>query len=378
VRPETAISPRSVPFLDLSCQHELIKDELLADIAELIDANAFINGPQVAEFELAFGRYCGSRCCVGVASGLDALRLALLAAGLEPGDEVVVPANTFVATLEAVIQAGGKPVPVDVTERDYNIDVQAAEAAIGSRTRFIVPVHLYGQLADMVSLDQLGQRYGVGLLEDAAQAHGAEREGRRAGTASLAGAFSFYPGKNLGAMGDAGALVTDDEDLAVAVRSLREHGQTRKYVHELVGYTSRLDTLQAIVLSRKLAFLDRWNDERRELANRYLDLLADVGDLRVPPVAPGSAPVWHLFVVRSADRQGLEEFLAERGIATGRHYPEAVHLSAAYADLGYGRGSFPVAESLADELLSLPLFPGMTDVQLEAVVDAIRDFYDRG
>lgn len=375
---ETATAPLAVPFLDLSRQHEPIREELLSDFADLIDAGAFVNGAQVRAFEAAFAAYCGASECVGVASGLDALRLGLIAAGLEPGDEVLVPANTFVATLEAVVQAGGRPVPVDVTERDYNLDVEAAEAAVGPKTRAIVPVHLYGQLADVTALERLAERHDLLLLEDAAQAHGAERDGRRAGSVGLAAAFSFYPGKNLGAMGDAGALVTDDRELAARVRSLREHGQSRKYVHEVVGYTSRLDTLQAIVLLRKLPLLDGWNQERRALAERYLAELADIDELGLPPVAPRSEPVWHLFPVRCPDREALSAFLAERGISTGRHYPEAVHLSAAFADLGYGRGSFPVAEALADELLSLPIYPGMTADQLEAVVQGIRDFFGRG
>src|SRR6266508_5353883 len=237
-----------VPFLDLGPLHQELKEGVLAAIGELIDSGEFTNGGQVAEFETAFARFCGVRHCVGVSSGLDALRLGLLAAGTEAGDEVLVPAHTFVATLEAVTQAGGVPVLVDVGETDYAIDVAAAEAAVGPRTRFLLPVHLYGQLADMGGLTELAERAGLRIVEDACQAHGARRDGRAAGASGLAGAFSFYPAKNLGAMGDAGALVTSDEDLAGVARALREHGQRSKYEHEREGYTARLDTIQAIVL----------------------------------------------------------------------------------------------------------------------------------
>jgi len=364
----------SVPFLDLSLAHAGLKSEVLADIGELIDSGAFTNGPQVEAFERAFAAWCGAPLCVGVASGLDALRLGLVAAGIEPGDEVIVPANTFVATLEAVTQAGGIPVPVDVTERDYNIDPLAVAAEVDQRTRFVMPVHLYGQLADVRAL----QRLGVPLIEDACQAHGATRDGIRAGTAGLAAAFSFYPGKNLGAFGDAGALVTGDEQLAGMVRALREHGQRAKYRHEIEGWTARLDTIQAIVLLRKLAELDRWTEERRAAARFYDEILADAGDLRLPPVPEGSEPVWHLYPVRTGAPRRLAEFLRERGIGTGRHYPEPVHLAPAYVRLGRGRGAFPVAEALAEELLSLPIFPGITELQQTAVAEAIADYFGRG
>jgi dTDP-4-amino-4,6-dideoxygalactose transaminase len=312
---------------------------------------------------------------VGLASGLDALRLALLASGLEPGDEVIVPAATFVATLESVTQAGGVPVVVDVAESDYCLDPAAAAAALGDRTRALMPVHLYGQLSDMAALQTVAADNGLLLVEDACQAHGAVREGIRAGTAGTAAAFSFYPGKNLGAAGDAGALVTGDPELAKTVRALREHGQTAKYVHALEGWTARLDTIQALVLGHKLPLLDGWNEERRAAARHYHEALRGVGDLRLPPVPRGSDPVWHLYVVRTADPEALATFLRGRGIATGRHYPEPVHLTEAYASLGYRPGQFPVAERLARECLSLPIFPGITEPQLEAVVAGVRSFF---
>ena len=367
-----------VPFVDLGPTHEQLTDGLLSEISELIDSGAFANGPQVARFERAFAGYCERRFCIGMSSGLDALRLSLLAHGIEPGDEVVVPANTFVATLEAVTQAGGVPVPVDASEDDYNADVDAVDAAMGKRTRVVVPVHLYGQMADLRRLGDLARRRGVEIVEDACQAHGAERDGLRAGTSSLAAAFSFYPAKNLGAWGDAGAAVTDDEELARRLRILREHGQGAKYEHELEGYTARLDTLQALVLLRKLPHLDRWNDERRSAAAFYAEALGDIDEVRLPPIPRGSRPVWHLYPVRTSHRARLAQFLSQRGIATGRHYPCAVHLSPAYAWLGYRRGAFPVAEALADELLSLPIFPGISQAQLEAVAGAVRAFFRDG
>ena len=365
----------NVPFLDLGLLHRDLKAEIVEEIAELVDSSAFTNGPQVREFEAAFAAYCGTEHCVGLASGLDALRLGLQAAGLEAGDEVVVAASTFVATLEAVTQAGGRPVVVDATDEDYNLDPGALEAALTERTRFLMPTHLYGQLADMRSLMEIAERRGLTILEDACQAHGASRDGIAAGTAGLANAFSFYPGKNLGAFGDAGALVTDDEELAARVRALREHGQTRKYVHEIEGWTARLDTIQAIVLRRKLPLLDRWNGERRAVAAKYDERLAGIGDLRLPPVPDGSEPVWHIYAIRTAAPEELAGFLRERGIGTGRHYPDPVHLAPAYGFLGHERGEFPVAEALASEVLSLPMFPGMTEQQVDTVVAAIADYF---
>jgi dTDP-4-amino-4,6-dideoxygalactose transaminase len=365
-----------VPFLDLAPSHAPLKDRLLAEISQLLDSGRFTNGPDVESFEVEFAQYCGAAACVGTASGLDALRFALLASALEPGAEVVVPANTFVATFEAVTQAGGVPVPADVSEVDYNIDPEAAEAAVGPRTHSLLPVHLYGQLADMRTISALAERKDIRLIEDACQAHGAEREGVRAGATGDAAAFSFYPGKNLGAAGDAGALVTNDLGVAATTRLLREHGQSAKYVHDIEGYTSRLDTIQALVLLHKLPHLDRWNAERRTIAESYVEQLSGVGDLRMPPVPAGSHPVWHLFVIRTERRDELEAHLATRGISTGRHYPVPAHLTAAYSRLGFGSGSFPVTEALARELLSLPIFPGMTDAQLRIVVDAVTDFFD--
>jgi dTDP-4-amino-4,6-dideoxygalactose transaminase len=372
---QTTLESTRVPFVDLAPSHAPLRDELLAEIGELIDTGAFANGPHVAQFEQDFAAYCGAEHGIGLASGLDALRLALIAAGLEPGDEVIVPGNTFIATFEAVSQAGGRPVPLDVSEADYNLDPDLIDDAVTSRTRFVLPVDLYGQLADMIRIRRIADRHGLEVIEDACQAHGATRDGAAPGRSALAAAFSFYPGKNLGAFGDAGALVTNDARLAEDVRALREHGQSEKYRHRLIGYTSRLDTLQALVLARKLPLLDHWNEERRGVAAYYSTELAGVGDLRLPPVPEGSEPVWHLYPVRTANSEGLAAFLASRGIASGRHYPEPPHLSGAYRWLGYKHGALPVTEALAAELLSLPIFPGIAESQLEAVVTATRAFF---
>ena len=309
MRPHAPVTGVRVPFLDLRRTNALLADGILTDIAELIESGAFVNGPAVAEFERAFTEFCGGGVCVGTASGLDALRIGLLATGVGPGDEVIVPALTFVATLEAVTQAGGAPVVVDVSEEDLCIDTAGVRAATTDRTRAIVPVHLYGQLADMRTIVELAAHAGVDVVEDACQAHGATRDGVTAGTSASAAAFSFYPAKNLGAMGDAGALLTTNEGLAATARVLREHGQAHKYEHAREGYTARLDTLQALVLLRKLPLLEEWNKARRHAARLYLEALSGVGDVALPPVAHDSEPVWHLFVIRTERRDALAEHL---------------------------------------------------------------------
>jgi dTDP-3-amino-3,4,6-trideoxy-alpha-D-glucose transaminase len=375
--PGRQAATKEVPFLDLGRIHAGLKDVLLDDVAALIDSGSFINGPAVAEFEAAFASYCGSRYAVAVASGTDALRLGLLASGVRAGDEVIVPALTFVATLEAVTQAGARPVVVDVLEDDATIDPAGVEAVIGARTSAVIPVHLYGRLADMRRLDEVTRAHSprIQIHEDACQAHGAVGEGIRPGELARSAAYSFYPGKNLGAFGDAGAITTNDEGLADRVTALREHGQRAKYVHEVEGWTARLDSIQALVLLRKLPLLDAWNEERRAIAARYLDELDGVGDLTLPVVAPGQEPVWHLFVVQTAYHEQLSRALAARGVQTARHYPDAVHLTPAYRWLGYSAGDFPVAERRAAESLSLPIFPGMTGEEIELVIAAVRAYF---
>jgi dTDP-4-amino-4,6-dideoxygalactose transaminase len=366
----------SVPFLDLRRSHDPLKDAFLERVSALVDTNAFINGPDVANFERSFADWVGTSECVGLASGLDAIRLALMALDIGPGDEVIVPAMTFVATCEAVTQAGGRPVLVDVRPDDYCIDPAAVEAAIGPRTKALLPVHLYGQMADMRRLSAIAEKTGIALVEDAAQAHGAERDGLRAGRVGRVGCFSFYPGKNLGAFGDAGAVTLDDPALAARMRAYREHGQVAKYQHAFEGYTARLDTIQAIALDLKLPYLDGWTAERRAAAATYLEELVDVGDLGLPSVPVGSDPVWHLFVVTTADPDGFQLALRASGVASGRHYPDPIHLTQAYVHLGYPAGAFPVAERLGRGVVSLPMFPGITEVELEQVLGAVRAAFD--
>lgn len=370
--------PAAVPFVDLRPSHEPLRRALERALAHVVAGNAFSNGPEVAAFESEFAEACGARLCVGVSSGHDALKLALRALGLGPGDEVVIPAQTFVATAEAAIEAGARPVLVDVREVDRTLDPDAAAAAIGPRTRALVPVHLHGQMADMRSLRALADRHGLALVEDACQAHGASRDGLRAGAAGDAAAFSFYPTKNLGALGDAGAVTTSGDVVAEGCRALREHGQASKHRHLALGYTARLDTLQAAVLRVKLPHLPGWNAARAQAAAFYAEALAGVGDLALPPVAPGSEHAWHLYVVETAEPERLRRFLGERGIGTGRHYPTPLHLLPALANLGYPAGAFPVAERLAARCVSLPLFPGIAAAQLDAVAAAVRAFFDHG
>lgn len=367
-----------IRFVDLDPTTRPVRDAILRDLATLMDEGQFVNGRPVADFEQLFARSCGLSHCIGLASGLDAIRLALSALGVGPGDEVIVPAMTFVATFEAVAQVGATPVPVDVGDDDFCLAPDAAAAAVTDRTKAVVPVHLYGQMTDMGALGELARRHGLRIVEDAAQAHGATRDGLHAGAGGDAGAFSFYPSKNLGAMGDAGALVTDDGEIDARVRALREHGQTGKYRSDYVGWTSRLDAFQAVVLLHKLPLLEGWNEQRRRAADAYGEALQGTGDVRTPETVAGAVHVWHLYTIRTADPDSLGEHLKAQGIATGRHYPEAPHLSGAFSELGYGPGSFPVAEAIADETLSLPLFPGITEGQIAHVVSAIETFFARG
>jgi dTDP-4-amino-4,6-dideoxygalactose transaminase len=348
----------SVPFVDLGPSNASLKAQVLSRIGETIERGDFINGGDVVDFEAAFAAWAGRIHCVGLASGLDALRLGLLATGLQRDQGVAVPAATFAATFEAVVQAFGNPVVVDVDERDYGLDVRQVEA-----------------VGDMRALAAVAEQRQLTVVEDACQAHGAARDGLRPGDVGAVAAFSFYPSKNLGAFGDAGAAVTDDGDVAASMRALRVHGETRKYHHEQVGYTARLDTIQAGILAEKLPLLDEWNAERRRSAAFYSKALAGLDGLRLPPAAPRSEPAWHLYVVRSDAPERLAKFLGERGIQTGRHYPEPVHLSPAYRELGYAPGDFPVAESLAREGLSLPLYPGISERQLEHVCASLAEYF---
>jgi dTDP-4-amino-4,6-dideoxygalactose transaminase len=364
-----------VPFVDLSPANGLVKQRILDRVAETIDRGDFINGSAVAAFEESFADYCELTHCVGLASGLDALRLGLLASDLGSGARVIVPAATFAATFEAILQAGGVPVLVDVDDADYNIDVAQTADLCGPGVTHLLPVHLYGQLADMRALSGLAYEHGLQIVEDACQAHGARRDGFLPGATARAVTFSFYPAKNLGAMGDAGALLTDDDELAAHVRALRVHGETTKYHHDYLGYTARLDTIQAIVLHEKLPYLDDWTRQRRAAADFYSEALGALEGLRLPQVPEGSEPAWHLYVIRTAEPARLAAFLADCGIQTARHYPEPPHLAPAYRFLGYAPGDFPVAESLSRECLSLPIYPGIREEQLEWVCSAIQDYF---
>jgi dTDP-4-amino-4,6-dideoxygalactose transaminase len=363
--------------VDLGPSNDVVKRRVLERVGETIDRGDFTNGHAVAEFEREFADHVARRHCVAVSSGLDALRLSLVASGLAPGAGVIVPAMTFAATFEAVIQAGGTPVVVDVAEEDYNLDVGETDRAAAQGATHMLPVHLYGQMAEMRGLSRVAQRHSLQIVEDACQAHGARRDGLNSGSVGRAATFSFYPTKNLGAMGDGGALVTDDEAFAEHARALRVHGETHKYHHDYVGYTARLDTIQAIVLLEKLPLLEEWNRQRRAAARFYTDALAELQGvhLRLPPEPAGSDSVWHLYVVRTSNPQQLAAFLADRGIATGRHYPEPPHLTPAYRSLGFGPGDFPVAEALANEGLSLPLYPGISEAQLVRVCEAVQNYF---
>jgi dTDP-4-amino-4,6-dideoxygalactose transaminase len=366
-----------VPFVDLAAVTQPVSRDILGALEELMNAGAFVNGSAVLDFEAAFADACGRAHCVGLASGLDALRLVLFTYGIGPGDEVIVPAMTFVATFEAVAQVGATPVPADVSVDDVGLSPEAAAAAVTSQTRALMPVDLYGQMADPATLGEIARRHDLKIVEDACQAHGASRDGKLAGSWGDAGAFSFYPSKNLGAMGDAGALVTDDHDVAERVRALRQHGEVGKYRSLYVGYTARLDAFQAVVLSHKLPLLEGWNEQRRAAARAYGEALAGIGDLRLPQTVPGAVHAWHLYTVRTADPESLAVFLHERGVATGRHYPEPPHLSGAFAYLGYEPGSFPVAEAIGRETLSLPLFPGITEAQIAHTASSVESYFSR-
>jgi dTDP-4-amino-4,6-dideoxygalactose transaminase len=362
-------APAPVPFVDLGLQHRRVAAEVRPRLEEVMSATAFVLGPQVAGFEERFAAYCGVRHCVGVGNGTDALELALRGAGIGVGDEVIVPANTFVATAEAVVRAGARLVLADC-DADGLLDPAAVADRLTPRTRAVVPVHLYGQVAPMKQVrDAVGP--GVLVVEDAAQSQGARQEGRAAGSFGTAAATSFYPGKNLGAYGDAGAVVTDDDEVAERVRALRNHGGVRKYEHTLIGTNSRLDGMQAAVLTVKLAHLDAWNAERDAAAARYDELLAGLAataGLVRPRAVPGNDHVWHLYVVRVPRRDEVLAALGAAGVGAGIHYPLPVHLLPAFAGLGAGPGSYPVAERLAGEILSLPMFPGITAEQQDRVV----------
>ena len=362
-----------VPFLDLKAHHDPFREEFLAAIAEVFDSGAFAGGPYVAAFEQDFAAYCRVQHAIGVGNGTEAIWLPLVALGIGAGDEVITVPGTFLATAEAITQSGATPVFVDVDPRTYTLDPAGLEKALTPRTKAIVPVHLFGQTADMDPILACARAHGLRVIEDAAQAHGAEYKGRRAGSMGDAASFSFYPGKNLGAMGEAGAVVTNDPELAEKIRTLRDHGQARKYHHTLVGWNSRMDGIQAAVLRLKLRRLDKANSLRRAHAARYNAAFAGSEEVIAPLAADYARHVYHIYAIRVQERDEVMRRLADRGIGTAIHYPVPVHLQEAYAHLGHGPGAFPAAEAAAREFVSLPMFPELTPAQVEWTIDGVRD-----
>jgi dTDP-4-amino-4,6-dideoxygalactose transaminase len=361
-----------IPLVDLRAQHAQVAAEVARGFERVCAHTGFVLGPEVGEFETAFARFCGVSDCVGVANGTDAIELALRAVGAGPGDEVIVPANSFIASALAVVRAGATPALVDCDPQHHLIDPERVRQRLGPHTRAVLPVHLYGQLAPMEALATVTRGTGVVLVEDAAQAQGATRHGIGIGGHGAIAATSFYPGKNLGAWGDAGAVLTRDPELARAVRALRNYGSEVKHHHPECGFNSRLDTLQAVVLSAKLARLEAWNDARRAAAARYDELLAGIDGVGLPATLAGNAHVWHLYVVRVRERDRVLERLHAAGVGAGVHYPVPIHLQGAFRALGHRAGDFPTAERSAAEVLSLPLFPEITGAQQERVVEALR------
>ena len=392
-------NPTKVAFLDLVTPHQELEAELLAVVKKAFSNAGFIGGPMVEEFEKEFAAFCGAKYCVGVNSGTDALRFAFMASGVKPGEIIVTVPHTFIATTEAISQAGAQIAFVDINEQTYTMDPvklaeyfetrcewdskrgELVERSSKQRVAGIVPVHLYGQTADMDPILELAEKYNLFVIEDACQAHGAEyfskkeNAWRRTGSMGKAAAFSIYPGKNLGACGEAGAITTNDEALAARMKMIRDHGQAKKYYHDIEGYNGRLDSIQAGWLSVKLRHLAKWNESRRSLAHRYHQLFAEVKDSMVLPVeAPWTKGVYHLYVVRVQDREALQARLAEAGIATGIHYPIPLHQQKAYEQLGYKTGDFPVTERVAREIVSLPMFPQLLPAQQDEVTATVKDF----
>lgn len=367
-----ALKLMNVPFLDLKPQYRELHDELDAAYRRVAESCRFVLGLEVEEFESEFANYCGVRHCIGVGNGLDALHVILRAAGIGPGDEVIVPSNTYIATWLAVSYAGATPVPVEPDERTYNIDPSRIAAAVTQNTRAIMAVHLCGQPADMDAINEVASHHNLKVFEDCAQAHGARYKGRRVGSLGLAAGFSFYPGKNLGASGDGGAVVTDDDELARQVRLIGNYGSEAKYYNETKGINSRLDEIQAAHLRVKLARLDEWNGRRKQIAKEYLGALQGIQTLSLPYVPEWADPVWHLFMVRHPQREVLQQQLTANGVGTIIHYPVPPHLQKAYGELGYTRGAFPIAEKLADEVLSLPMSAHQASNETSYVVQQLR------
>jgi len=363
-----------VPFLDLKAQYASIQDEITVALQQVLDNTAFAGGPFVEKFEKDFASFCKCEFTIGVGSGTTALWLALLGLGIGQGDEVITTPNTFIATAEAISLSGAKPVFVDIDEQTYTINPEQLENAITHRTKAIIPVHLYGQMADMDRILQIAQAHDLFVVEDACQAHGAEYKGRRAGSMGDAGCFSFYPGKNLGAYGEAGAIVTNNSELAEKMRMLRDHGQTKKYHHSTIGWNARMDGFQGAVLRVKLKYLPAWNEARRRNAQLYDELLSDVNNVIIPVEADYAKHIYHIYAIRTQNRDTFISTLAEKDIHCGIHYPIPIHLQQAYKSLGNGTGSFSIAEKCAEELVSLPMFPELSKEQIQHVVHETKHF----
>jgi dTDP-4-amino-4,6-dideoxygalactose transaminase len=365
-----------VNFVDLKAQYQTIKPEIDSAIQDVISNTAFVLGKAVANFEQEFASYCGTKHCMGVNSGTSALIMALKALDIGDGDEVITTPNTFIATAEAISYAGAKPVFVDIEEKSYNLDPNKLEKAITKKTKAIIPVHLYGQPADMDPVLRIAAKKGIPVIEDSAQAHGAEYKGKKTGGLGMVACFSFYPGKNLGAYGEGGAVTTNDENIAQKVRMLRDHGSPKKFYHEFIGNNCRLEGIQGAVLSVKLKHLDKWNDGRRKNADLYRKYLKGTG-VGLPEEMPYAKHVYHVFCVRVKNREKLIDFLKEKGIFTNIHYPIPIHLQKAYEFLGYKKGSFPVTEGCMDEILSLPMFAELTEEEIKYTADCIKEFYGK-
>jgi len=387
---------QTVPFVDLITPHAHLEEELVAVFRRALQSGGFIGGPAVSGFENDFAAFCMTTHCAGVSSGTDALRFALMAVGVKGGDCVITVPNTFIATTEAITQCGAVPAFVDIDERTYNMDPERLREFIETQCDIenktgrpvtrkkrqpvtaVIPVHLYGQTADMDAITALARQYNLSVIEDACQAHGAEyyskEDGgwKKAGSMSRAAAFSFYPGKNLGACGEGGAVVTDDEEIAQKIKTIRDHGQIKKYVHDVEGFNGRLDAIQAGILSVKLQHLAEWNEQRRQAAARYNELLRNIDNIITPFEPKWARSVYHLYVIRTEKREELQQRLSARHIATGLHYPCPLHLQKAYAGLGYQRGDFPITETVATEILSLPMYPGLTDTQQHWVAECLK------
>lgn len=386
----------NVPFLDLKTPHQKLESELVEVFRDCLRNASFIGGPRVQAFEEEFARFCETKYCIGVNSGTDALRFALIASGIGPGDEVITVPNTFIATTEAISQSGASIGFVDIDERTYNLDPNKLEEYLKKRVapdalrlaacrpRAVIPVHLYGQPADMDAIQEIAKRYELIVIEDACQAHGAlyhsrkENKWKKAGSLGLAAAFSFYPGKNLGACGEGGAVTTNNEQIAQKIRMIRDHGQAKKYYHDMEGYNGRLDAIQAGILSIKLKSLPEWNEKRRQNASLYTKLFSEHSTLNtvVTPFVPSWAkPVYHLYIARASKRDELQKYLGEKGIGTGLHYPIPLHLQNAYSGNSFNKGDYPGTEKVSSEILSLPMFPELTEEQIGYVVSEIKKFY---